>query len=220
MVEEKTSKEKIKKRVLSRYVSSLHMNDIYKSPIVQDPIISSRPLYESVYPIVCPRDLEWVIDAHLNCSKKERSNTRKWDRKTPYYVHPIWCATTFSTETTINPYVKMAGSQALLFHDVLEDTTKGLPKYLDRTVLEIIQDMTFEGGSEQEMEEIWEKDSFIKLLKLYDKVSNLLDGKWMGKEKREIYEKYTELLCRDVTFNYGELNILRIAESIIKGDRK
>jgi len=45
--------------------------------------------------------------------------------------------------------------------------------------------MTFEGGSEQEIVEIWDKPTEIRLYKLYDKVSNLLDGAWMKDEKRK-----------------------------------
>ena len=63
--------------------------------------------------------------------------------------------------------------------------------------------------------EVLNKSPEIRLLKLYDKTSNLMDGIWMDEEKRERYVEYTSRLCQDVEQNYGELNITRIARAII-----
>ena len=76
--------------------------------------------------------------------------------------------------------------------------------------------MTFEGGSKQEMEEIWGKTGEIKLYKLYDKTSNLLDGSWMDKEKWDSYAAYTRKLSACVEGDYPGLNITRIAREIIR----
>ena len=53
-----------------------------------------------------------------------------------------------------------------------------------------------------------------KLLKLYDKVSNLLDGNWMKTEKWNIYVEHTLRLAGDVEHVYGTLNIVKIARAI------
>ncbi len=58
-------------------------------------------------------------------------------------------------------------------------------------------------------------------LKLYDKVSNLLDGAWMKAEKRQLYIAYLELLCDEVEpelarRGYIPLNIITIARAIIE----
>lgn len=162
------------------------------------------------------RDFEWVIKAHTQYPRKPKMATRKWDGKTPYHIHPSWCATTLLTETSLPEDLRQDGALALLYHDVLEDTNLGLPPWLSARVHSLILDMTFYGGSQEEMEKIWGKSSEVKLLKLYDKVSNLMDGAWMSAEKREEYVKYTLRLCKDVEDHFGAgLTITKIAKAIL-----
>ncbi|HLC74090.1 MAG TPA: hypothetical protein VJH20_05655 [Candidatus Nanoarchaeia archaeon] len=161
------------------------------------------------------KDIEYIIDAHTNFATKPSKAIRKWDGQTPYYMHPIWCATTLATETTLDEKTREEGIQVLLYHDVLEDTTKELPEHLTSRVKELINHMSFSGGSAQEMEEIWTKPIEVKLYKIYDKVSNLLDGTWMDSEKRAKYEDYTKKLCEEVIKEYKKLNILSIAREVI-----
>ena len=162
------------------------------------------------------RDFVWVLDAHDDYARKPKNAVRKWDGKTPYHIHPTWCFTTIQTETSLQEEFRLDGALALLYHDVLEDTNRGLPPWLSEHVVSLVQDMTFHGGSQEEMERIWEKSAEVRLLKLYDKVSNLLDGVWMSTEKRAKYEEYTLKLCVDVETNFGaELNITRIARAIL-----
>ena len=117
------------------------------------------------------------ISAH-NFPVKPSKAVRKWDGKTPYSVHPIWCATMILHETVLAEEIRVDGSQALLFHDVLEDTLAELPSYLSDRVKKLVQDMTFE-SSDVEMLKVWDKPIEVKLFKLYDKVSNLMDARWM-----------------------------------------
>ncbi len=161
------------------------------------------------------KDLDYVIEAHRDYSVKPSNAFRKWDGQTPYSHHPIWCATMLSTETTLDKTVRDEGVLTLLYHDVLEDTTRKLPDWLSTRVQNLIGDMTFYGGSSQEMQEIWEKPKEVRLYKLFDKVSNLLDGSWMSEEKRRSYNDYTQRLCQDVERNYGKLNITKLAREIV-----
>ncbi|MDP2669133.1 MAG: hypothetical protein Q8P07_04845 [bacterium] len=151
--------------------------------------------------------------AHAEKPAKPSKAVRKWDGKTPYGIHPVWCAMTLLAETTLPEKFRVTGALALLFHDVKEGTTAELPKGLLREVVRLVEGMTFE-SSDEEMLKIWSRSRKIKLLKLYDKVSNLLDGSWMSKEKRVRYAKYLLRLCRDVEPHYGKLNIIRIARAI------
>jgi (p)ppGpp synthase/HD superfamily hydrolase len=162
------------------------------------------------------RDITYVMNAHQNFAKKPNKAYRKWDGKTPYYNHPIWCATMITTETFLDEKTREEGIQALLYHDLIEDTNMPLPNWLSDQVEELVLEMTFPEGSIQEMEEIWEKPPEIKLYKLYDKVSNLLDGSWMNEEKRQTYEKYTERLCEEVENNYGTLNITKMMRGMVE----
>lgn len=116
-------------------------------------------------------------------------------------------------EPSVNEELRWEGAFALLLHDVLEDTTAGLPVGTSARVAELVEGMTFE-SSDVEMETVWERSAEIRLLKLYDKVSNLLDGAWMSTAKRERYLAYTLRLADDVEANFGLLSIVRQARSL------
>lgn len=130
-------------------------------------------------------------------------------------MHPIWCATMIATETTLDMRTRENGGLTLLCHDILEETTQLLPNWLSSRVRNLIGEMTFRGGSAQEMQEFWNKSQEIRLYKLYDKVSNLLNGSWMDDEKRKTYSNYTKRLCQDVDQNHGTLNITKIAKTVL-----
>jgi hypothetical protein len=144
--------------------------------------------------------------------------TRRWDQTTPYAIHPLWCAMTLLSETTLPESLRDVGYQALLWHDILEDTQAGLPSDSSDTVKQLVQEMTFESFSD-EMQHIWERSDTARLLKLYDKVSNLLDGTWMQNEQWNQYVTYTLKLLENVEnisrkYRYGSLNIVKIARVI------
>jgi len=159
-------------------------------------------------------DIQFAINAHIHHPKSSDDAVRFWDRTTPYIVHPTWCAMTILTETTLDDHIRLNGSRALLWHDILEDTTiSNLPAGTPDTVLSYVQDMTFNSFAE-ELDIIWSRDKEIRLLKLYDKVSNLLDGTWMKDKKWNDYIDFTLNLARDVETNYGLLNIVKISTTI------
>lgn len=166
-------------------------------------------------PVINQRDINYIINAHSNYPTKESRAFRKFDGQTPYFMHPLWCATTIATETNLPEQLRKDGTLALLYHDLLEDTKIGLPIWLNNQTKSYIQDMTYEGGNAQEMQEIWSKPKEIRLFKLYDKVSNLLDSSWMNEEKSEIYYDYTMKLCQDVELHFNNLNITKIASGIL-----
>lgn len=116
-------------------------------------------------------------------------------------------------EPLLSEEIRIEGSQALLYHDVLEDTTEELPPWLSQRVRALVQDLTF-SSSEDEWENLWKKDKKVRLLKLYDKASNLMDGVWMKPERRQEHQAHLRKLCEDVEENYGELNITRLARTL------
>jgi len=131
-----------------------------------------------------PRDLLYVIDAHVKHSKEEKNSVRFWDGRTPYYVHPFWCASMILHETRLPENLRREGSRVLLYHDILEDTTSGLPEWLTKREISLINGMTFE-SSEDEWKNLWGKTKEVRLLKVYDKTANLMDGIWMKEDRRE-----------------------------------
>ncbi len=158
--------------------------------------------------------LNFCIDSHTDRPLKSSKAFRKWDRKTLYAIHPIWCAMTLLTETNLPENIRNKGYQILILHDILEDTDiDDLNGIVSEDVIQSVKDMTFESSAD-EMKMIWDMNVFIKLLKLYDKVSNLLDGTWMDDEKANKYKCYVIRLCRAVELAYGDLNIIKIARSL------
>ena len=157
--------------------------------------------------------INYSFSAHAEQPTKASKAVRKWDGTTPYGVHPTWCAMTLLQEPMLPEAIRERGYQTLLFHDLLEDTTAGLPEGTALEVRELVEGMTF-ASSDEEMEKVWERTAEVRLLKLYDKVSNLLDGVWMTSEKLERYRAYTRRLADDVESNFGSLNIVRIARAI------
>ena len=159
------------------------------------------------------KDIDYMIDAHTNYAKKPSKKFRKFDGKTSYWAHPLWCATTILAETSLEEKLRNEGALTLLYHDIFEDTTAQLPPWLSDKIKKNIADMTFTNYQE-EIEKIWAKPKEIRLYKLCDKVHNLLDGSWMDEMKRIIYKNYTEKLCANVERSFGELNIIKIARQI------
>lgn len=160
------------------------------------------------------KGIQFAMEAHIQHPKTPDDAVRFWDRTTPYIVHPTWCAMTLLTETTLDDDIRLNGYQALLWHDVLEDTKiNELPDGTPDIVKQYVQEMTFDSFSEEQAA-IWSKEKEIRLLKLYDKTSNLLDGSWMSDAKWASYTTFTQALCQDIESHYGTLNIVKISNAI------
>ena len=151
--------------------------------------------------------------AHTEHGNEPNDAIRFHDRVTPYLVHPLWCAASLLQESSLPLAIRKAGYLALLWHDVLEDTQMGLPEDTSLEIVKIVKDMSF-SSFDQEMTELWSRSIEVKLLKLYDKVSNLLDGQWMKAEKWNLYVEHTVRLADEVRQEYGALNIVKITEAI------
>lgn len=161
------------------------------------------------------KHIRLVWGAHDKKASVRKNRVRLWDERTPYAMHPIWCATTLLTETKIEERLRFDGAIALLYHDILEDTSAKLKVELSPNIVEWVGQMTFHGGFEQEQKELFTRLKEVRLLKLYDKTSNIMDGVWMPPKLREDYFALTAKLVKDVRQNFGELNIVRIAETIL-----
>lgn len=151
--------------------------------------------------------------AHIDSPISPDDAVRFHDRSTPYIVHPIWCAMTIMTETLLDESVRTNGYLALMWHDVLEDTHAQLPDDIEDGVRELIEGMTFASFA-VEKETVWQRPAIIRLLKLYDKTSNLLDGSHLSAVKWNAYTEFTQLLIDDAEQNFGQLNIVKIAKVI------
>ncbi len=162
-----------------------------------------------------------VINAHSEKAIKESKRFRKVDGKTPYGIHPVWCALTILTETLLDEKLKVLGAWVLFNHDLIEDTTANLAlpsrTELHNEICFLVGKMTLDQqeSKEDEREKIRRGSDSLKLLKLYDKASNLLDGSWMDTEKRRVNAEFVCWLAAEVGNIYGDLNIVKIAKSIV-----
>ena len=163
------------------------------------------------------KDMQKAINhafaAHIENPKSPEDAIRFWDKKTPYVIHPIWCGMTLLTETKLPEEIRLPGYQALIWHDVLEDTNLLLPEGTDAEVARLVGEMTF-ASFKEEQELIESKENLVKLLKLYDKTSILLDAVWMKDEKWNNLVDYTLKLRQFIMEAYGDLNIVKIAGAV------
>lgn len=160
------------------------------------------------------RLIDYVIQSHAKYPREPLKAFRKWDKRTPYGVHPTWCAMTLMTETTLPEDFRWVGAQALLLHDILEDTTAPLPRGTSNQVKFLVDEMTFPRGTTQEMAEVWSRSEECRLLKLYDKVNNLMDRYPQDPAKLHAYITYTMQLTAFAETKWGQLNIVRLAYAI------
>lgn len=175
-----------------------------------------------LYGRVLEEHIDYAAKSHRNKANNPKKRYRKWDEETPYSIHPIWCAITILTETDLDKDTRKKGVITLLYHDIEEDTEADIPSYLPEEVKSLIKRMKFPGGTQQEREELMEEPDLIRLFKLYDKVSNMLDGIWYNEREDANFKEYIKpmvnRLIEDVRENYGELNIVKIAEKLTEED--
>jgi (p)ppGpp synthase/HD superfamily hydrolase len=161
------------------------------------------------------RAILYANAAHSRHGRSPRDAVRFHDCTTPYVVHPLWCAASVLQEPALPMEFRRVASVALLWHDVLEDTTSSLPQDASLEVVRLVEGMTF-SSFDEEQDQVWCRTPDVKLLKLYDKVSNLLDGSWMKADKWNAYVDYTLRLALEVErhFSHLDLSIVKIARAV------
>lgn len=159
--------------------------------------------------------ITYTIEAQDKLAIEDKKRVRWWDNETPQGIHPVWCAMTFLTETNLPTKLREQGWQALLLHDILEDTTAELPKDCSEDVRKWVDELTAADDVEV-WKKIWTGSDEAKLLKLYDTTSNLLDSTWMTGSYRLYRIENIKKLVEFVKKTYGNLNIVIIAKAICK----
>lgn len=182
------------------------------------------PARTEYYDSLDPQHLLLAWNAHAQFPKQPKNSVRYFDLMTPYGVHPIGCGMLLLAEPALPAKTRCYGALALWYHDALEDTAFDLPP-LPAQVMEWIHELTFQGGSAEEMKFIWNRSVEARLFKCYDKWWNLADGyrTWMkerGPEYQARYLNYTKDLAMNVEASLHELTepgvepVLNIIEMI------
>ena len=143
------------------------------------------------------------------------SHTYRQAGKVPYLTHPLWCSLIFLNDALIPIKLRKVGYEALLLHDILEDTNAKLPKWVGDKVRKLVSEMTFPSW-EEEKKVLLTKPPFIKLLKLVDKLASMYDLDVMPKNKKG-WKKITFALLKDVEKKYGQIRVVQIGKAILKG---
>ena len=61
--------------------------------------------------------------------------------KNPYFTHTLWCSMMMLLDTQLPENLRDAGAVALLFHDVLEDTSSPLPDSLSPEAVQFVHEI-------------------------------------------------------------------------------
>lgn len=162
--------------------------------------------------------LEYIkleAEAHQEKVLPTATAHRKFPSKetNPYFTHSLWCAMMLLLDTKLPESIRIPGAEALLFHDVLEDTSAELPQDLSEEVRSMVEDMTFD-NFEDEVRETLMKPAKLQLLKLYDKTATLYDGALRPHRYSE-WINFTKKLIQNVEKEYGELNIVVLAKGLV-----
>lgn len=159
--------------------------------------------------------ITFAFTAHAETPAKPANAFRKFDGRTPYAIHPTWCALTMLHESTLDEALRIRCAYTLIFHDILEDTTSRLPEGTDPQIAALVDEMTFPDGSAQEQAELWDRSKEARLCKLFDKVSNHVSPYKTTPEKAAKANAHLSRLIEDVEANFGILNITRIARALL-----
>lgn len=161
--------------------------------------------------------ISFIAQAHQEkvLPKAKALRTFPSGEKSPYFTHSLWCAMMLWLDSALPESIRYPGAQALLFHDILEDTSAQLLDDVSDEVRYLVQEMTYNGGFAEEKHAVLKKPSLIQLLKLYDKAATLYDGDLRPGRLQEWIE-FMEKLIETVEREYGELNIVLLAKALIE----
>lgn len=133
----------------------------------------------------------------------------------PYIIHSMWAATTLIMDPAIPKRERIIGYQILVLHDVLEDTTVQLPKWIDEEVKKGVKALTHNNWKE-EQEATLHYTPFLTLLKLCDKMQTMYELAVADPKKAHEWKALVEHLTRDVEAHYGKTRVTVIANALLE----
>lgn len=166
--------------------------------------------------------VNYAYDAYQNHPSGGEPGRRLFDAITPHAIHPIATALLALQEPIRGVELRYKVALVLLFHDLFEDSTKGLPDDLPSEwrdeITRSVQEITFEKGLVQEAVELWEKEPLTILAKLFDKYHSFAeDAPWLihnrPKEGRLLLDHLRRVATR-VQRHFGPLHIIAAVQAI------
>lgn len=163
-----------------------------------------------------PDKLKRLLDFAYNAYQEnnETGQAMRHGGKIPYLIHPLWGASLLITDPLIPFEERLLGFEILIVHDVLEDTSLGLPDWVNSKTKGFVDRLSYvewEDFVKRAKKEI----PFMKLLILIDKLESMYElgvSDW----KRESWKQLCRDLLKDVKAHYGNIRIVQIAKPIIE----
>lgn len=133
----------------------------------------------------------------------------------PYIIHPMWAASTLIMDPDIPKEERILGFQILILHDVLEDTSVQLPKWIDEEVKRGVVALTHNNW-EEEQAAILHYTPFLTLLKLCDKMQTMYEKAVTDPKKARQWRQLVQRLTEDVEAHYGKTRVVVIAKALLE----
>ena len=164
----------------------------------------------------------YAYDAYRNHHTGDELPCRPFDGVTPHAIHPIATALLALAEPLLETETRYKVALALLFHDLFEDSTKGLPDDLPpewvNEITQIVNEMTFEQGLPQEAAELWQKSPLTILAKLFDKYHSFTEhATWMSHHKPiegRLFLDHSRKVAAHVERAFGRLHIVSATQQL------
>jgi|SRR3989344_2500351 len=165
--------------------------------------------------MIKPEELKRLLDFTYSAHQEHNKNKDfRQNGKVPFVIHPLWCATMLLNDTRIPFEERRIGYQALLLHDVLEDTTLELPDYIEAEVVDLVKHMTHQTWEEEQ--HVDQKPVFVQLLKLIDKVASMYDETVRpDPQRRKEWKELIQKLLKNVETQYKDSRIVTVAHAIL-----
>jgi len=164
----------------------------------------------------------YAYDAYRNHHAGDELSCRPFDGITPHAIHPIATALLALQEPLLETETRYKVAIALLFHDLFEDSTKGLPndlppEWVDE-ITQIVKEMTYENGLPQEVVELWQKSPLTILAKLFDKYHSLTEhAAWMPHHRPiegRLFLDHSRKVAAYVEKHFGRLHIVSATQQL------
>ncbi|MFH0952458.1 MAG: hypothetical protein V1838_04730 [Patescibacteria group bacterium] len=156
----------------------------------------------------------WTAHQRVNTTDQ----TTRQNGMVPFCSHPMFGALLLLHDIKLPYELRKLGFRVLMRHDIKEDTGYPLSEAnTDPPALRYVDMMTHNTWQE-EMDSTPGKPIEVKLFKLIDKISTIMDYDMVtgqGEEKARQWLSYAKQLLKEVQAYYGECDTVVIARAVI-----
>ncbi len=167
------------------------------------------------------------VSRYYQINQKNKSEaTRRWDKETTAFIHPVWSAVTALLEEKLPWNLREILFYGDMGHDLHEDFGVKSIDFLPpafrfkKNVRTIIKQVSFlNGGFGQQIKEANDQVFLARLLELIEKTNNLMDNPWMSEQKLKECGTFVETRCNEIKTRfpaYADLRIIHLAQTLCR----